>query len=290
MKDIRLSALLLAALSGGLMAQTVVTVNGTAIDSSTVDTVVQNLKQGNPQLQDSPQLRDEVTRRLVVSTAVAQEARRLKLDQGNEFKQVSEQAMANAKKEGADKKPTFKQEWALFQNDLLNQVFVSDVLKKNPVGEADVNKAYQDLSAYYKGTQEIQLGEIMTRSEADAKKAYDELKAKKSFKTVAGKYTINEQAKKSGGIAPGYIPLKDLQQTDPGVFEAVGNLSKGGYTEPLRSNDGALFAIFYVNDKRNVQVTAFDQMKNQLTGQLQQERVAGAVDGVMKKAKIQPAK
>ena len=50
MKDIRLSALLLAALSGGLMAQTVVTVNGTAIDSSTVDTVVQNLKQGNPQL------------------------------------------------------------------------------------------------------------------------------------------------------------------------------------------------------------------------------------------------
>ena len=290
MKDIRLSALLLAALSGGLMAQTVVTVNGTAIDSSTVDTVVQNLKQGNPQLQDSPQLRDEVTRRLVVSTAVAQEARRLKLDQGNEFKQVSEQAMANAKKEGADKKPTFKQEWALFQNDLLNQVFVSDVLKKNPVGEADVNKAYQDLSAYYKGTQEIQLGEIMTRSEADAKKAYDELKAKKSFKTVASKYTINEQAKKSGGIAPGYIPLKDLQQTDPGVFEAVGNLAKGGYTEPLRSNDGALFAIFYVNDKRNVQVPAFDQMKNQLTGQLQQERVAGAVDGVMKKAKIQPAK
>ncbi len=290
MKNIRLSAFLLAVLSGNLMAQTVATVNGTAIDSSTVDTVVQNLKRGNPQMQDSPKLRDEITRRLVVSTAVAQEARRLKLDQDNEFKQVSEQAMANAKKEGADKRPTFKQEWTLFQNDLLNQLFVSDVLKKNPVGEADVNRAYQDLNAYYKGTQEIQLGEIMTRSEADAKKAYGELKAKKPFKTVAGKYTINEQAKKSGGIAPGYIPLKDLQQTDPGVFEAVGNLAKGGYTEPLRSNDGALFAIFYVNDKRNVQVPAFEQMKNQLAGQLQQERVAGAVDGLMKKAKVQPAK
>ena len=173
MKNIRLSALLLAALSGSLMAQTVATVNGKAIDSSEIDAVVQNLKQGNPQLQDGPQLREEITRRLVVSTAVAQEARRLKLDQSNEFKQISDQALANAKKDGADKKPTFKQEWALFQNDLLNRAFMSDVLQKNPVGDADVNKAYQDMSAYYKGTQEIQLGEIMTRNEADAKKAPD---------------------------------------------------------------------------------------------------------------------
>ena len=77
MKNIRLSALLLAALSGSLMAQTVATVNGKAIDSSEIDAVVQNLKQGNPQLQDGPQLREEITRRLVVSTAVAQEAHRV---------------------------------------------------------------------------------------------------------------------------------------------------------------------------------------------------------------------
>lgn len=290
MKNIRLSALLLAALSGSLMAQTVATVNGKAIDSSEIDAVVQNLKQGNPQLQDGPQLREEITRRLVVSTAVAQEARRLKLDQSTEFKQISDQALANAKKDGADKKPTFKQEWALFQNDLLNRAFMSDVLQKNPVGDADVNKAYQDMSAYYKGTQEIQLGEIMTRNEADAKKAYDELKAKKSFKTVATKYTINEQAKKTGGIAPGYIPLKDLQQTEPGLFEAIGNLPKGGYSEPMRSQDGALFAIFYVNDKRNVQLPALNQMKEGLAVQLEQDRVAAAVDSLMQKAKVQPAK
>ena len=281
MKNIRLSALLLAALSGSLMAQTVATVNGKAIDSSEIDAVVQNLKQGNPQLQDGPQLREEITRRLVVSTAVAQEARRLKLDQSNEFKQISDQALANAKKDGADKKPTFKQEWALFQNDLLNRAFMSDVLQKNPVGDADVNKAYQDMSAYYKGTQEIQLGEIMTRNEADAKKA---------FKTVANKYTINEQAKQTGGIAPGYIPLKDLQQTEPGLFEAIGNLPKGGYSEPMRSQDGALFAIFYVNDKRNVQLPALNQMKEGLAVQLEQDRVAAAVDSLMQKAKVQPAK
>ena len=58
----------------------------------------------------------------------------------------------------------------------------------------------------------------------------------------------------------------------------------------MRSQDGALFAIFYVNDKRNVQLPALNQMKEGLAVQLEQDRVAAAVDSLMQKAKVQPAK
>ena len=83
------AALVMAALSGSLFAQTLVTVNGQAIDSSVIDGQVAALRAENKQIQDSPQLRQELTNRQVISTVIAQEAKRRKLDQSAEFKKPS---------------------------------------------------------------------------------------------------------------------------------------------------------------------------------------------------------
>lgn len=272
------------------MAQTVATVNGDKIDSSTVEAVVKNLRRQNQQLPDSPELRNEVTRRLAISAAVAQEAKKLKLDQSAQYKQAVEKARAAAKKEGADKQPSFKQDWALYETDLLNQAYFANVVRQNPVSDTETKQAYDRLNSHYQGSQEVQLGEIITRNGSDAQKALGELKSKKSFKEVAAKYSADPRAKQSGGIGAGYIPLKDLQQANPPVYQAVGSLKKGAYTaSPLQDNNGN-FAIFYVNDKRNIQVPPFDQIKNRIANDLQQERIARAVDGVVQKADIRPAR
>ncbi len=95
------SALMLAAFSGGLMAQTLVTVNGTKIDSKEIDAQVKLLQsQSNGRLQDSPALRQNLTQRQVTQTLVTQEARRLKLEQSSQYKQALEQARAAAKQDG----------------------------------------------------------------------------------------------------------------------------------------------------------------------------------------------
>lgn len=284
-------AAFLAVFSGSLMAQTVVTVNGTKIDSSTVDAVVQNLKQqSNGQITDNQELRNEITRRLAVSTAIAQEAKKLKLDQSTEYKQAAEQARAAAKKAGADKQPSFKQEWAMYETDLLNQAYFANVAKKNPVTEAEIKQAYDRLTNHYKGTQEVQLGEIVTQNNNDAQKALGELKKKKSFQEVATKYSIDPQAKQTGGIVATYVPLKDLQQANPPMYQAVHNLRKGAYTEqPLQDNNG-IYAIFYVNDKRAITIPPFDQIKSRIGSDLLEARIAEAVDNLMQKANIQPAR
>lgn len=279
------SALMLALTSGTLFAQTLVTVNGQAIDSSVIDDQVASVRAGNPNIQDTPELRQMLTERQVISTVVTQEAKKLKLDQSAEFKAALEQARADAAKQGADKKPTFKTEWAAFENDLLGQAFAAHIIRQFPVQEKDVKAAYNDFSNFYKGTQEVQLGEIVTDSNSNAQKAIADLDAKKSFASVLNQYSIDEAAKKAGGIPKAYVPLKDLQESAPPLYAAVKDLKKGAHTTTPLQN-GNLYAVFYVNDRRNVTVPSYEAAKNQIGSDLQAARVDAAIQSLLKKASI----
>ena len=278
------SALMLALTSGTLFAQTLVTVNGQAIDSSVIDDQVASVRASNPNIQDTPELRQMLTERQVISTVVTQEAKKLKLDQSAEFKAALEQARADAAKQGADKKATFKTEWAVFENDLLGQAFAAHIVRQYPVQEKDVKAAYNDFSNFYKGTQEVQLGEIVTDS-SNAQKAIADLDAKKSFVSVLNQYSIDEAAKKAGGIPKAYVPLKDLQESAPPLYAAVKDLKKGAHTKTPLQN-GNLYAVFYVNDRRNVTVPSYEIAKNEIGSDLQAARVDAAIQSLLKKASI----
>lgn len=278
------SALMLALTSGTLFAQTLVTVNGQAIDSSVIDDQVASVRASNPNVQDTPELRQMLTERQVISTVVTQEAKKLKLDQSAEFKTALEQARADAAKQGADKKATFKTEWAVFENDLLGQAFAAHIVRQYPVQEKDVKAAYNDFSNFYKGTQEVQLGEILTDS-SNAQKAIADLDAKKSFVSVLNQYSIDEAAKKAGGIPKAYVPLKDLQESAPPLYAAVKDLKKGAHTKTPLQN-GNLYAVFYVNDRRNVTVPSYEAAKNEIGSDLQAARVDAAIQSLLKKASI----
>ena len=281
-------ALLLIAVSGSLAAKTLVTVNGTQIDSNEIDLQVKNLQaQSQGQIQDSPQLRQHLTQEMVTRTLVAQEARRLKLDQTAEYKQAVEQALAAAKQEGADKAATFKHDWAVYQNELLLQAYLAEVIRQKPVTETEVKQAYDEISRFYNGSDEIQLGEIITRTPADAEKAISDLKAKKSFKDVAIQYSIDPRAKQTGGLS-NYIPIKDLQQTAAPVYAAVHQLKKGQYTTtPVLGNNIA--AVFYINDKRAIKLPSYQQMAPNLSSDIQAARIDAALVPLYEKAKIVPA-
>lgn len=278
------STLMLALTSGTLFAQALVTVNGQAIDSSVIDDQVASVRASNPNVQDTPELRQMLTERQVISTVVTQEAKKLKLDQSAEFKAALEQARADAAKQGADKKATFKTEWAVFENDLLGQAFAAHIVRQYPVQEKDVKAAYNDFSNFYKGTQEVQLGEILTDS-SNAQKAIADLDAKKSFVSVLNQYSIDEAAKKAGGIPKAYVPLKDLQESAPPLYAAVKDLKKGAYTKTPLQN-GNLYAVFYVNDRRNVTVPSYEAAKNEIGSDLQAARVDAAIQSLLKKASI----
>ena len=112
MKPTYIAAALSAALiSGSLFAQTVVTVNGTKIDSAELDRRVQAVVSSSQgQVQDSPELRQFIAQQTVVETVVTQAAKKQGLDKSKEYKDAESESMKQAKAEGADKQADFKQQ------------------------------------------------------------------------------------------------------------------------------------------------------------------------------------
>lgn len=281
-----IAAVVAAGLGGAAMAQTVATVNGTKIDSKEVDTQVAAIVQGSQnQIQDTPQLRDAVTKRLITRTVLLQEARRLKLEDNDAYKNALQQAEAQAKQAGDDKKPNFKQDWAVFKDNLLVQFYLANVAQSTPVTQESVNAAYNAMKQFYQGTPEVQLGEIVTRDAGSANAAISALKAKKKFADVAKQYTIDPAVKESGSIPQNYVPLKDLESSAPPVYQAVKDLKKGQFTAtPVQGN--GIFAVFYVNDKRKITVPDVKEMTPMIVQSMRNAYVQQTVGQLYQKANI----
>ena len=278
----------LAALSGTALAQTVVTVNGTKIDSKEIDSRVAILtKASHNQIQDSEPLRKTITDQIVTRTLLLQAAKKEKLDQNPRYLEILKQARAQAKKLGEDKKPDFKTNWADYQDNLLIEAYLSTIVEKNPIKENEIKTTYNDLSNYYKGTQEIQLGEIMTRDANTANQAIKELNKKQDFSTVAKKYTIDPAGREAGGIPLNYVKLKDLQDGATTVYDAIKNLKTGQYTTtPIAGNNG-IYAVFYVHDKRNVKIPDYAVQKPILKQYLQDKLIQTTIAKLYQQANIQ---
>ena len=289
MKPTHIAAALSAALlSGSLLAQTVVTVNGTKIDSSELDRRVQAVVSSSQgQIQDSPELRQFIAQQTVMETVVTQAAKKQGLDKSKDYKDVEAESMKQAKAQGADKQADFKQQWADYQNQLLMQIYARDVITKNPVTDAQVKQRYNEIKQRYDNTDEIQVGEIITDNAEQIKAAERDLKAKKSFAEVARKYSIDPNIKAGGAVFSDYISVRDLQEARPQIYQAIGSLKKGQYSKPVSGDK--LHAIYYVNDKRKIKVEPFEQINEGLRASMANERVQEAVGNLMQSASIVPA-
>ena len=289
MKKHLITAALLLSLAGLTSAQTVVTVNGTKIDSKEIDNQVSALvKESNNQIQNSPQLRQEITSRLVTRTLLIQAAKKQQLDKDPTYLDVIKQAEAKAKELGDDKKPGFSAQWAIFKDDLLTQAYLSNVIKNNPVKPEEIQKAYKELVQKYSGVKEVQLGEIITKDAASANQAIAALNAKKDFRAVAKQYTVDEAGRQNGGIAKNYINLKDLQENAQPVFDAIKNLKKGQFTAtPVQIQpNNSINVIFYVNDIRPMKIRSQKEAEPALARGLQNAIVNSAIEQLYKNANI----
>ncbi len=285
MKKTLTAAILMAAFVTSASAQTLVTVNGEKIDSSAIDTQVQLIaQQSQGKVTDSQQLRAGLLNRMVTQTLVNQEAKKLKLEQSAAYKDALEKSRASAKQQGADKQANFKQQFAAYERDLLSDTYMYHVVSQNPVGEADVQKFYDEYKARYKGTDEVKLSEIFVTNEADAKAVVADLKKGQSFADVAKAKSVDASAKQSGGVNPRYMPLKDLQESAPLVYGAVSKLKKGQYSQAVNAQN--VWAVFKVDDKRAVDVPEFAKMKPAILNQLSNERINNAIGQLYQNADI----
>ena len=251
------SAALLGALTPIALAQNVAIVNGKAVPKARVDALAQQVARAgrpvSPEMQG--QLRDEVIAREVF--------------------------MQEAQLRGLDASDDFKAQIELARQSILIRELFSDFQSKNPVTDADI-KAEYDKFAASSGGKEYKARHILVEKEADAKAIIAQLKKGGKFEEIAKKSSKDPGSGANGGDldwAAGGNYVKEFS-------EALAKLDKGKMTEtPVKTQFG--YHIIRLDDTREAQMPKFDEVKPQITQQLQQQKLAKYQEDLRAKAKVE---
>lgn len=243
--------------SAATSSKPVAIVNGVAIPQSQYDLLKQDrIQQGQPDnAQTAAALRDS----LINAQILAQQATKM----------------------GLDKDPTMQTRLDLVKTEMLAKAFLANYVKTHPISEADLKAQYDKVKAQM-GSKEYEVSHILVDNEAEAKKIIAELNSKKAkFEDLAKKNSKDSSAAKGGLIgwaAPGNL-VKEFS-------DAMVQLKKGEYTKtPVHTQFG--WHVIRVDNIRDLKLPPFNEVKDQLRGQMEQEMVKKEITDMRASAKVE---
>ena len=236
---------------------TAATVNGHAISQRTVDIIV---KQGaSSGRADTPETRQAVIDQLALQIVVADEA----------------------VKKGLDKTPEVAEQLDMIRQSVLANAYVQDFVKNNPVSDEALKAEYERIKATMSGT-EYKARHILVAKEDEARDVIAKLrKDPGAFAKLAA-----EKSKDPGSAAKGGdLGWFDLNGMVPEFGAAVGKMAKGKISdEPVKSQFG--YHVILLEDTKPIEAPPLDDVKAQLSQQLQQQAVKKQLDALKAAAKI----
>jgi foldase protein PrsA len=118
--------------------------------------------------------------------------------------------------------------------NLLSQKIQQKVIKqKSKVTQADIAKYYKENPKRFSVPEKRDLLIILTKTEAQAKKAKQEVESGKSFQSVAKRVSIDPTSKANGGKLTGVVKGQEEKQLDAAVFSAKKNVLSGPVKTPF---------------------------------------------------------
>ena len=251
------ATVLIGTFSFAALAQNAAIVNGKPVPKTRMDMLAQQLAAAGrpvtPEMQ--PQLREEVITREVF--------------------------MQEAQKQGLDANDDYKAQLELARQAIMIRQLFENYRKTHAVTDADVQAEYDKFVAA-NGGKEYKARHILVETKDQADKILADLKKSGKFEDIAKK-----QSKDPGSGAKG----GDLDWANPGSFvpefsEALIKLKKGETTsEPIKSQFG--YHIIRLDDVRQAQLPKVDEVKPQITQQLQQQRLQKYQEDLRAAAKIE---
>lgn len=250
-----------AALSAALVpvtasAQNVATVNGKPVPKARVDLLINQVTKSGQQ-QRTPELEAQVKDEVVLREIFIQEA----------------------EKRGIPASADYKAQMELARQSILIRELFADFGKKNGVTDAEAQAEYDKFKAQNSGT-EYRARHILVEKEEDAKALIAQIKGGAKFEELASKNSKDPGSAANGG---------DLDFANPGSYvpefsQALTALKKGEMTqEPVKSQFG--FHIIKLEDTREAQFPAFDDVKPQIVQRLSQQKIANFQQELKTKAK-----
>ncbi|MFP5400262.1 MAG: peptidylprolyl isomerase [Gammaproteobacteria bacterium] len=237
-------------------AQNVAIVNGKPVPKARVDTLLQQATRGGQQ-PVTPELEARAREEVVLREIFTQEAERRGIAQGAAYKAQMELAR---------------------QTILIRELF-ADWQKNHPVTEAEARAEYDKFKAQASGT-EYRARHILVAAEDEAKKLIAQIKGGASFDELAKKHSTDTGSAANGG---------DLDFAKPDAYvaefgQALARLQKGQMTDaPVKTQFG--WHIIRLEDTRDAQFPAFDDVRPQIEQQLGQVKMQQYQQSLRDKAK-----
>jgi peptidyl-prolyl cis-trans isomerase C len=236
------------------------TVNGTPISQRMVDLIAKRgVGAGRP---DTPEARSTIIDQLTLQVVLSEEAL----------------------KKGLDKSPEVAEQMAALKQSVLANAYVEDFIKNNPVSDEAVKAAYDRIKGTITGN-EYQARHILVDKESEAKEIIAKLKKDPgAFARLAIERSKDEGSKDRGGDLGWF----DLKRMDPAFGAAVSKLEKGTFTEePVKTQFG--YHVILLEDVKPIEAPPIEDVKTQLTQQIQQQNVKKQIETLKAAAKIEIA-
>ncbi len=166
--------------------------------------------------------------------------------------------------------------------NLLSSKIQQKVAKqKGTVTQAEISKYYKEHTSQFGTPEKRDVRIILTKTEAQAKKAKQEIESGKSFASVAKSTSIDPTSKANGGELKGVIKGQEEKALDEAIFSA----KKGVLGGPVKTPFG--YYIYEVTGtttgSSQTLAQAQSSIKQQLTAQQQQQALSKFVKEFRKK-------
>lgn len=236
------------------------TINGSKIYASQVNEMV-SIAVANG-AKDTPGLRQSLLNDLVVREVITQDI----------------------KKTGLLNKDNNALKLKLAQQNTMLELWFAEYFKTHQVTEADVKAEYERQLASSKEPQnskQYEVAQIMVASEAEAAEIIKQIKGGAKFEALAKEKSLDKVSGAQGGMVGWVFPA----QLTPPINDLIVNLSKGNITQsPIKTNNG--WHVVKLEDVRPFVMPSYDQVKNNITQELLQQRRQQAINALLKDAKV----
>ncbi len=165
---------------------------------------------------------------------------------------------------------SFKDSWRNFKEaEMAKRMRNTVILKGVGITDEEVQSYYDRHPDRFEKPAEVQVKEILLKTEQEANDVLSQLKQGANFEELAEEKTIRTYVQNKGG------DLGLFRRTRyPELFDAAFEMEKGKLGGPVKINDrqfGECYAVIKVIDKKEAEKTPLEEIKDQVTRQARSE-------------------
>ena len=191
-----------------------------------------------------------------------------------------ELALTDAKKNLLDRDPEFLAELEKLKTELLANFYVEKVLREAKVTPEEVKKYFDEHPEEFQGEETVSASHILVESEEKAREVREKIdKGEMSFEEAAKVFSSCPSSQRGGDLGS-----FGKGQMVPEFETAAFALEIGKVSEPVQTQFG--FHLIRVNEKKDAQPIAFEDIKDEIADKLLAEKQRSAYESKMRQLRI----